>query len=84
LDVYFQNPKMPLAAEVKAGDCPDSELFRGVFQCVKYRSVLRATQLASGEIETAQAVLVTRRNLPKEVTRLADLLNVAVICLPKA
>jgi hypothetical protein len=79
LDVYFRNSKMLLAAEVKDCGCTDSELFRGVFQCVKYRSVLRATQLATGEIENAQAVLVTQRSLPREVVRLAELLNILVL-----
>jgi len=79
LDVYFKNSKMLLAVEVKDGGCADSELVRGVFQCVKYRSDLRATQLATGEIENAQAVLVTQRSLPGEVVRLSELLNILVL-----
>ena len=79
LDVFFRNLKTQLAVEVKDGGCPDSELYRGIFQCVKYRAVLRATQFATGEIENAQAVLVTQRVLPMEVSRLAERLNVLII-----
>jgi hypothetical protein len=79
LDVFFRNLKTQLAVEVKDGGCPDSELYRGIFQCVKYRAVLRATQFATGEIENAQAVLVTQRVLPMEVNRLAERLNVLII-----
>ncbi|HTJ96596.1 MAG TPA: hypothetical protein VL381_03940, partial [Rhodocyclaceae bacterium] len=61
LDAHFQNNNTRLAIEVKASTAPDSEIFRGVFQCVKYRATLRAMQLANGEYPNAQSVLLTTK-----------------------
>lgn len=61
LDAYLENDDSCLAIEVKASNVPASEIFRGIFQCVKYRATLRAMQLAVGEATNAQAVLLTTR-----------------------
>ena len=76
LDVCFTGTDMILAVEVKAANAPESEVRRGIFQCVKYRAVLRATQFAKGEHPTAQAVLLVERRLPDELARLAKRLKV--------
>jgi hypothetical protein len=76
LDVFFSNSDMHLAVEVKAANAPDSECFRGIFQCVKYRAVLQATQLAEGKLPNAQAALVCQRSLPLEAVRLAKRVQV--------
>jgi hypothetical protein len=83
LDAYLENRETRLAVEVKASNAPDSELFRGVFQCVKYRATLRAMQLADGDYPNAQSVLVTTRSIPEEVKRLARRLRVAILLAPK-
>lgn len=82
LDVYFSNQQSLLAAEVKASNAPPSEYFRGIFQCIKYRAVLQATQLAEGKIPNAQAVLVTQHSLPEEAVRLAERLQVMAFLAP--
>jgi hypothetical protein len=79
LDAYFENSETRLAVEVKASNAPDSEMFRGIFQCIKYRATLRATQLAEGEPPNAQAVLVTTRAVPSEAKRLAKRLRVKML-----
>lgn len=83
LDAYLENRDTCLAIEVKASNAPDSEIFRGVFQCIKYRATLRATQLAEGEPTNAQAVLLTTRPVPTEVKRLAKRLRVIILTAPK-
>ena len=83
LDVYFRNALTELAVEVKASNVPPSEYFRGIYQCVKYRAVLRASQLADNKVENAQAALVYQRGLPPEALRLALRLQVVVIKSPK-
>lgn len=82
LDAFLVNHESRLAIEVKASNAPDDELFRGVFQCIKYRATLRAMQLADGEVPNAQAVLVTTRKVPSEVRRLAERLQVAILIAP--
>lgn len=82
LDAYLENRGTCLAIEVKASNVPESELFRGVFQCVKYRATLRAMQLAEGEYPNAQAVLLTTRSIPSEVKRLAKRLRIEILMAP--
>lgn len=82
LDAYLHNSDTSLAIEVKASNTPDSEIFRGVFQCIKYRATLRATQLAKGEPPNAQAVLLVTRPTPKEAQRLAKRLRIIVLTAP--
>lgn len=83
LDAYLSNRDTCLAIEVKASNAPDSEIFRGVFQCIKYRATLRAMQLAGGEATNAQAVLLVTRPVPAEAQRLAKRLRVIILIAPK-
>lgn len=83
LDAYLSNADTCLAIEVKASNAPDIEIFRGVFQCIKYRATLRATQLAAGEPTNAQAVLLLTRTVPAEAQRLAQRLRVIILTAPK-
>lgn len=82
LDAFLENEDTCLAIEVKASNAPDSEIYRGIFQCVKYRATLRATQLAAGEPTNAQAVLLTTAQPPSEAVRLAKRLRVIILVAP--
>lgn len=82
LDAYLENKDTCLAIEAKASNAPDSEIFRGIFQCVKYRATLRATQLAAGEPTNAQAVLLTTAQPSSEALRLAKRLRVVILIAP--
>ena len=62
--------------EVKPFKGSDDELQKGIFQCVKYRELLRAEQRTEKVIPQARAILVTERSLPKRLARIADLLQV--------
>lgn len=76
VDVVFKSSELILAVEVKAGKASESELVRGVYQCVKYRATLRAMQLADGDLPNAQSVLATAIPLKGEVKRLAKRLQI--------
>ncbi|MDA8000660.1 MAG: hypothetical protein MPK06_03685 [Alphaproteobacteria bacterium] len=79
-DVLFQNGAQLFAVEVKSrvSDGNEYDLRRGIYQCVKYRAVLRAQQKADGKDENAEAVLVTGGKFPKKLRREADILGVKV------
>lgn len=74
IDVYF--PKAALGVEVKTKVAKFDELHRGIFQCVKYKAVLRAQQISDQIIPTADCVLALGGDLPKELQELAGLLQV--------
>lgn len=65
LDVYFSNRREGLAVEVKASHASDAELMRGIYQCIKYRAVLRAERIALRKPALCDAVLVSTRPLSK-------------------
>ena len=83
LDVYFKNATIQLAVEVKSLESPPDEIERGVFQCVKYRSVLRAMQMIEGYAPNAQAVLVLDGPAPTRVSDLASKLTVSILDVGK-
>lgn len=82
LDVLFENTRQRLAVEVKTSKCTEDELTRGVYQCVKYRAILRAEQLATRQVPNGDAVLVCPR-APGVVTKaLIKRLNVNFQVVP--
>jgi len=66
VDVLFQNDEQSLAVEVKTDIASQGELTRGIFQCVKYRAVLRAMYDIKGKLINVQTVLVTPQELSVE------------------
>lgn len=82
LDALLSNRETRLAIEVKAGNAPESEVFRGIFQCIKYQATLRAMQLADCQIPNAKSVLLLTKKMSAEANRLAKKLQVTVLIAP--
>lgn len=82
LDAHFDNGKRRLAVEVKASHAPDAELERGVYQCIKYRAVVRAEQIATLAVPNGDAVLVSTRKPTSKILSLLDRLHVEFVQLP--
>jgi hypothetical protein len=76
VDVLFKNDNTILAVEVKTDNTSDDELVRGIFQCIKYRAVLRAMQTAAGDVPNAKSLIVSPKPLKGEIRRLAERLQV--------
>jgi len=76
LDVYFGDSEV--AAEVKAANANSDEIHRGLFQCVKYRAVLRAQQIYRQIVPTADCVLAIGGKLPPQFKEAADRLKIRV------
>ncbi|MER9397493.1 hypothetical protein NKI46_05055 [Mesorhizobium sp. M0615] len=74
IDVEFTFKKKRVAVEVKSIKSGESDLVRGVYQCVKYRAVLNAQYSPDGV--SSHAILVTEKELPSKVASLARRLNV--------
>ncbi len=77
VDVYFA--KAALAVEVKTANAGFSEIHRGIFQCIKYKAVLRAQQVYGREIPTADCLLALGGVLPEELKNIAKLFKVRVV-----
>lgn len=79
VDVLFQNQQCRIAVEVKSRISDKADLTRGIFQCVKYRKVLKARRKVDGESYKVDALLAIEGTLPNELISTADILKVKVI-----
>jgi len=79
VDVVFETPDLLLAVEVKGRHSPDSDLLRGLFQCVKYRAVAKAEAAVTGLDHEVQAVLVLETLLPSGLRSTRNTLGIHVI-----
>lgn len=82
IDVACFSPTLRLAVEVKSQDSNEADLARGIYQCVKYRAVLRA--ITPDEAIKVQAVLVSQVALPPHLNEEARRLDIPSIVVPPA
>jgi hypothetical protein len=80
IDVWFMVPGEQLAVEVKSARSLESDLRRGIFQCVKYRAILNAQWECefSKDLPKVRAKLVSEAVLPRELLRLAKILDIEI------
>lgn len=76
VDVYF--PSAKLAVEVKASTARVGEIHRGIFQCIKYRTLVQAMMRHDGKIPEGKSILVLGGAMPKMLLPTLDLLAVPV------
>ena len=74
LDVYFK--RAAVGVEVKTANAGFDEIHRGIFQCVKYKAVLRAQQIHDRRIPTADCLLALGGTLPEELQEIVTLFSV--------
>ncbi len=82
LDAYFDNGRLRLAVEVKASHASDDEIMRGVYQCIKYRAVLRAEQQALRRAPNGDAVLASTRPAHRKAKALMKRLHISFLLAP--
>lgn len=79
LDVSFKQSDDWIGVEIKSHISSVSDITRGIFQCVKYRAVMEAVQIAKMEVQNSRVILVLGGALPDELLVLKNLLGVEVI-----
>lgn len=79
IDVSFELPRKWMAVEVKPKLSSEEDIVRGIFQCVKYRSLIEAVDHVEGRTRSRSAVLVLSGALPARLRALANQLRVTVI-----
>lgn len=77
-DVLFQDKNCRIAIEVKSRISGQDDLRRGLFQCVKYRALLRACRSLEGETYEADALLAIEGSFPKELVPIRNTLGIRV------
>lgn len=80
LDVYFEcSRRKHYAIEVKPKSSPEGDILRGVFQCVKYKSVMDAMRVVDGKNYENYTLLVLAGEIPDAVKQIANDLGVRYI-----
>lgn len=80
LDIYFElSDGTQIAVEVKPSISPDSDISRGIFQCVKYYAVMDALKIIECAEYDIRTLLVTTRQFTSQLEKLAEELEVEYI-----
>lgn len=83
VDVLFINKDERIGVEVKSKISDTSDIYRGLFQCVKYKAVIEAEQIANDELPNCRVVLALETALPEELLALKNQLGIEVFELKK-
>lgn len=79
LDVSFQGKDAWVGVEVKSALSDQSDIVRGLFQCVKYQAVMEAFQRASAIPQNSRTILVLEGKLPTRLLPLKNILGIEVV-----
>ena len=78
VDVMFFTKTDWVAVEVKSKISNSNDIYRGLYQCIKYEAVIEAYQSERGLYPSCRAVLVMEDTFPNELKPLRNLLGVEV------
>jgi len=79
VDVLFRHKGLLIAVEIKSKISDDADLYRGLFQCVKYKAVLEKQLAVNGEPQNVRAILYIDREFPKSLICVKNTLGTEVI-----
>jgi hypothetical protein len=79
IDVYFETLEDIISVEVKSIISDETDIIRGVFQCVKYKALLEAQNKVVAKTKPVTSILVIKSTLSDKVAKIAKALDVDVI-----
>lgn len=80
LDVYFEtNDGSKIAVEVKSRISDPSDITRGLFQCIKYQTILDAESKVATKEPKNSVFLILEGKLFEDNKRIRDVFNISVI-----
>ena len=79
IDVLFRNKSAWIGAEVKSALSGEDDIVRGMFQCIKYRALIEASQKYQLEAVDARVVLVLGKHLPGNLLWAKNLFGTDII-----
>jgi len=81
IDLLFQNNRGTIGVEVKSILSDDADLYRGIYQCIKYKYLIQAELLEDGRSPYAECILITQRELPPKWKELAARFSIKTFIL---
>lgn len=82
VDVFLTSNDQYLLVEVKSKRSSEADLRRGIYQCVKYRAVMKAQQEAYSPVLKVISILVTEVSLRGDLQALAKRLRIPTKVVP--
>lgn len=79
LDVLFRNGSDWTAVEVKSAISSPLDIYRGMFQCVKYQAVIEAHQVTHNLPQSVRVILVLEGVFPTKLDGIKQKLGIEVI-----
>ena len=80
LDVYFEfEDRKHVAIEVKPSTSPESDIIRGIFQCVKYQAVMEALKRIECQDYGIEVILLVAKKLSFQERTLVEELGISYI-----
>lgn len=79
VDVLFTHGNEWIVAEVKSRISDTADIYRGLYQCIKYQAIIEAYQSEKGLQPNCRVALVLEGEFPNELIELKNLLGVEVI-----
>ena len=79
VDVLFWAGDVWHAVEVKSAVSDAADVARGIFQCVKYRAVIRAFQAMESLPQSVRTSLVLEGPFPAELLQMRQILGIEVL-----
>ena len=79
VDILFTEKDLKIGVEVKSEISDTDDICRGLFQCVKYKSLIEAEQIVHDEWPNCRVILALQGPLPPALLIYKNLLGVEVI-----
>ncbi|MDD5450472.1 MAG: hypothetical protein PHT49_01050 [Desulfovibrionales bacterium] len=79
VDILFKVGIDWIAVEVKSSKSDWSDIVRGIFQCVKYKSVIEAYQAVTNQPQSVRTLLVLESALPQDLLPMKNALGIEVM-----
>ena len=79
LDVYFETSDCRYAIEVKPSTSPDDDITRGIFQCVKYKTILEAMRKVEYGRYAISTLLIFAGSMSDRNKQLAEVLGIKCV-----
>jgi len=79
IDVFVETAELWVAVEIKPYHAPLHDILRGLFQCIKYKALLRALAAVQSANKEAASVLVLGSAFPKDIQSIKNILGLRVI-----
>lgn len=79
IDIVFIDKSTMIGIEVKSRISEPADILRGLFQCVKYKSLIEAEQIVKNREPDSRVILVLEGSLPTELIGIKNVLGIEVI-----